>query len=94
MLWETLKTSVKDSRKKEFVGLSPKMYSILQASCKEIKKAKMVIVKKDLRHEFYNQCLNERVEMKHKQVAVRSRGHQITVYERNKTKLSAMNTNK
>lgn len=68
----------------EFVGLRPKMYSILKASGDNIKKAKGIqrtVVKKDLRHELYKQCLNEREEIKHTQVLIRSHGHQMGVYE-------------
>jgi len=46
----------------EFVGLRPKMYSILEASGRIIKKAKGVqgiVVRKDLCHELYKQCLNQ-----------------------------------
>ena len=59
----------------EFVGLRPKMYSILEASGNNIKKAKgvqRVVVKKDLRHELYKLCLDERKETKHKQIVIRS----------------------
>ena len=81
----------------EFVGLRPKMYSILEAGGANIRKAKGVqraVVKKDLRHDLYKQCLDERKQMKHTQVAIRSHGHQIGVYEQTKTSLSPMDTKK
>ena len=81
----------------EFVGLRPKMYSILRANGDNIRKAKGVVrtvVKKDLRHELYKQCLDEQKEMKHKQIVIRSRGHQMGVYEQNKTSLSPLDTKK
>lgn len=81
----------------EFVALRPKMYSILEAGGANIKKAKGVqrtVVKKDLHHELYKQCLNERIEMRHKQTVIRSQGHQMGVYEQNKTSLSPLDTKK
>jgi hypothetical protein len=81
----------------EFVGLRPKMYSILQADGDNVKKAKgvqRVVVKKDLRHVLYKQCLDEHKEMRHTQVAIRSKGHQIGVYEQVKTSLSPLDTKK
>ena len=81
----------------EFVGLRPRMYSILEVNGDNIKKAKGVlktVVKKDLRHELYKQCLDEHKEMKHKQIVIRSHGHQMGVYEQNKTSLSPLDTKK
>jgi len=62
----------------EFVGLRPKMYSILGVNEDNIRKAKGVqktVVKKDLRHELYKQCLDEHAEIKHKQIVIRSHNH-------------------
>jgi len=81
----------------EFVGLRPKIYSILEVNGDNIRKANGVqktVVKKDLRHELYKQCLDEHKEMKHKQIVIRSRAHQIGVYEQNKTSLSPLDTTK
>jgi hypothetical protein len=81
----------------EFVGLRPKMYSILLADGDNIKKAKgvqRVVVKKDLRHESYKTCLDEHKEMRHTQVVIRSKKHQIGVYEQVKTSLSPLDTKK
>jgi len=73
------------------------MYFILGANGDNIRKAKGVVrtvVKKDLRHELYKQCLDKHKEMKHKQIVIRSRGHQMGVYEQNKTSLSPLDTKK
>jgi hypothetical protein len=81
----------------EFVGLRPKMYSILLADGDNVKKAKgvqRVVVKKDLRHDLYKQCLDEHKEMRHTQVVIRSTGHQIGVYKQVKTSLSPLDTKK
>jgi len=81
----------------EFVGLRPKMYSILEAGNANVRKAKGIqrtVVKKDLCHELYKQCLDEHKEMKHNQVIIRSNGNQIGVYEQNRTSLSPMDTKK
>ena len=79
------------------MGLRPKMYSIRGANGDNIRKAKGVVrtvVKKDLRHELYKQCLDEHKEMKHKQIVIWSRCHQMGVYEQNKTSLSPLDTKK
>ena len=55
----------------EFVGLRPKMYSILEFNKDNIRKTKGVqkpVVKKDLRHVLYKQCLDKHKEMKRKQL--------------------------
>jgi len=52
----------------EFVGLRPKMYSILgtESNITKAKGVQRTVVKKDLRHELYKQCLDEHEQMKHK----------------------------
>ena len=73
------------------------MYSILEVNGAKIRKAKGVqktVVKKDLRHELYKQCLDEHKAMKHKQIVIRSHGHQMGVYEQNNTSLSPLDTEK
>jgi len=73
------------------------MYSIFGANGDNIRKAKGVVrtvVKKDLRHELYKQCLDEHKEMKHKKIVIRSRGRQMGVYEQHKTSLSPLYTKK
>ena len=92
-----LKDECNDCPIAEFVGLSPKMYSILEAGGTNTKKAKGVtrtVVKKDLRHELYKQCLDEHKEMKHAQAVIRSHGHQMGVYEQVETSLSPLDTKK
>jgi hypothetical protein len=79
----------------EFVGLRPKMYSILEACGNNIRKAKGVskaVVKKDLRHDVYKECLEERKEFRHIQTAIHSHGHHIGAYEQSKTSLSPLDT--
>jgi len=81
----------------EFVGLRPKLYSILEFNGDNIKKAKGVqktVVKEDLRHELYEQCLDEHKDMKRKQIVIRSRARRRGVYEQNKTRLSPRDTKK
>ncbi|BFZ23189.1 hypothetical protein BsWGS_26228 [Bradybaena similaris] len=81
----------------EFVGLRPKMYSILEANGVNTKKAKGVqraVVKMDLIHELYTKSLFEIIEYRHTQRAIRSKGHQIGVYEQIKTTLSPLDTKK
>jgi hypothetical protein len=73
------------------------MYSILEANGKNIKKAKGVskaVVKKDLHHDMYKECLAAREELLHIQTTIRSHGHQIGVYEQNKVSLSPLDTKK
>lgn len=81
----------------EFVGLRPKMYSILEAGGNNIKKAKgvqRVVVNKDLKHELYKQCLDEHTGLKHTHVVMLSKGHQMGIYEQTKTSLSPLDTKK
>src|SRR5688572_10986398 len=73
--------------------------SILQTGGSEIRKAKGVqraVVKKDPHHviQMYKECLFEQKQMRHTQVAIRSRGHEIGVYEQNKISLSPLDTKK
>jgi hypothetical protein len=63
----------------EFVGLRPKMYSLLYSD-KEIKKDKGVkgkIVKKKLKHEHYKNCLNEKKNETVDMNMIRSYNHQV-----------------
>lgn len=69
------------------------MYSILKPDQKEILKAKRIsktVVKKFLRHKMYRKCLDNRDQMTHPQVALRSHKHQIGLYEQQKISLSPM----
>ena len=81
----------------EFVGLRPKMYSILKANGNEIKKAKGVskaVVKKDLRHNLYLSSLMENKETIHNMVSIRSENHKLGLYSMNKISLSPLDTKK
>ena len=68
-----------ESDRLTIIGLRQKMCSILKALCEEmIKKAKgvkMAVGEKGVYHELYEQCLNERIEMKHKEAGILSRCH-------------------
>jgi len=75
----------------EYVGLRPKMYSILEASGTCIKKAKGVkknVVKKRIRHEQYKEALFAKKTFHHGMDALRSEGHQIYGMHLNKVSLS------
>ncbi|XP_064629257.1 uncharacterized protein LOC135488549 [Lineus longissimus] len=79
----------------EFVGLRPKMYSIRRADAKEIRKAKGVkknVVKQEIRHEQYKECLFEKKVFHHGMNALRSEGHHIYGLRINKVSLSPMDT--
>jgi hypothetical protein len=81
----------------EFVSLRPKMYSIHEACWSNIMKAKGVsktVVKKDLRHDMYKDCLVARKEFRHIQTAICNHGHQIGLYEQNKVGLSPLDNKK
>ena len=75
----------------EYVGLRPKMYSILEASGKSIKKAKGVkknTVKKHIRHEQYKEALVEKQTFRHGMDVLRSERHHIYGQRLNKILLS------
>ena len=75
----------------EYVGLRPKMYSILEADGKNIKKAKGVkknVVKKHIRHEQYKEALFERRTFRHGMEVLRSERHRIYGQHLNKVSLS------
>ena len=80
----------------EFVGLRPKMYSILKADETEIKKAKGIskLVVKKMKHDLYKQVLNLRQEMRHSMMAIRSDHHKMGLYKINKISLSPLDTKK
>ena len=58
------------------------------------KRIQRAVVKKDLHHELYKECLFQHKQMRHTQVVIRSREHQIGVYEQNKISLSPLDTKK
>ena len=75
----------------EYVGLRPKMYSILEASEKSIKKAKGVkknTVKKHIHHEQYKEALFEKQTFRHGMDVLRSERHRIYGQRLNKVSLS------
>ncbi|KAK3748543.1 hypothetical protein QZH41_001377 [Actinostola sp. cb2023] len=75
----------------EYVGLRPKMYSILEASWKNIKKAKGIrkaTVKNHIRHEQYREALFEKKTFRHGMDVLRSERHHIYGQHLNKVSLS------
>ena len=75
----------------EYVGLRPKMYSILEASGACIKKAKGVkknVVKKHIRHEQYREALFGKKTFRHSMDVLRSEKHHIYGQHLNKVSLS------
>ena len=79
----------------EFVGLRSKMYSILKADEKNIKKAKGVkknVVKKQIKHEQYKQALFAKEQLWHGMNIIRSEGHEIYGMHLNKISLSPFDT--
>ena len=82
----------------EYVGLRPKMYSILISECEEsetIKKAKGVkkyVVKKHIQHNDYKQALFNKELFRHTMSMLRSYKHQIYGIRLNKISLSPLDT--
>ena len=75
----------------EYVGLRPKMYSILKSDEKNIKKAKGVkknVVKKQITHEQYKETLFGAKQQWHGMNILRSKGHEIYGMHLNKISLS------
>ena len=75
----------------EYVGLRPKMYSILAAGRGNIKKAKGVkknVVKKHIRHEQYKEALFRKLTFRHSMDVLRSERHRIYGQRLNKVSLS------
>ena len=75
----------------EYVGLRPKMYSILKADEKNIKKVKGVkknVVKKQIMHEQYKETLFSAKQQRHGMNILRSEGHEIYGMHVNKISLS------
>ena len=74
----------------DFAGLEPKMYTINTESKNE-KKAKGVkknVVKKEIKHKDYLDCLLNNRIMHHKMQTIRSDHHVISSYQINKASLS------
>ena len=79
----------------EFVGLRPKMYSIMKANHTNIKKAKGVkkaVVKKQIRHKQYKECLFDKKVFHHGMNMLRSEGHKMYGLHVTKKSLSPMDT--
>ena len=75
----------------EYVGLRPKMYSIVEAGGINTKKAKGVkknVVKKHIRHEQYKEALFEKQTFRHGMDVLRSERHRIYGQHLNKVSLS------
>ena len=76
----------------EYVGLRPKMYSILEACGGNIKKAKdvkkNVVKKKRIRHEQYKEALYEKQTFRHSMDVLRSERHRIYGQHLQKVSLS------
>ena len=75
----------------EYVGLRPKMYSILEASSKNIKKVKGVkknVVKKHIRHEQYKESLFGKQTFHHGMDVLHLERHCIYGQHLNKVSLS------
>ena len=75
----------------EYIGLRPKMYSILEANGDNIKKAKGVkkyVVKKHIRHKQYREALFEKTAFHHGMNVLRSERHHIYGQRLHKVSLS------
>ena len=75
----------------KYVGLRPKMYSILEAGGGNIKKAKGVkknVVKKHIRHELYKEALFRKRTFRHSMDVLRSERRRIYGQRLNKVLLS------
>jgi len=79
----------------EYVGLRPKMYSILMEDADVIKKAKGVkkyVVKKNMQHNDYKEALFDKKFFRHEMNMLRSYKHQIYGVHVNKISLSPLDT--
>ncbi|KAK3750211.1 hypothetical protein RRG08_004434 [Elysia crispata] len=75
----------------EYIGLRPKMYSILEANGDNMKKAKGVkkyVVKKHIRHNQYREALFEKTTFHHSMNVLRSERHRIYGHHLHKVSLS------
>ena len=76
---------------REFIGLRSKMYSYVKDNGKNEKTAKGVrkyVIKKNITHDNYKDCLLNGKQMLHSMRTIRSDRHQIGSYELNKISLS------
>lgn len=76
----------------EFIGLRSKMYSYMKDNQNNEKTAKgikrVVMIKKDIKHENYKDTLFYNKKIYHKMETIRSEDHQLASYELNKVSLS------
>jgi len=82
----------------EFVGLKPKMYSLIYQSSqnnrrditekKTAKGVSKVVIEKELKHRMHKDCLNQEKTMKHDMNFIRSELHQLYSVTVNKTTVS------
>ena len=75
----------------EWVGLRAKMYSMLTEDGKEKKTGKGIkksVLKKEVRHQDYKDCLFERKEYEHSMMGFRSQQHQVFTIKQSKKSLS------
>ena len=79
---------------KEYVGLRPKMYSIIteNQSIKKAKGVKKYVIKKEITHENYKQSLFNKETFRHEMNMLRSYDHQIYSIHMNKISLSPLDT--
>ena len=76
---------------REFIGLRSKMYSYVKDNGKNEKTAKGVrkyVIKKNITHDNYKDCLLNGKQMLHSMRTIRSDRHQIGSYELNKISFS------
>ena len=79
----------------EYIGLRPKLYSVLRADEQLIKKAKGVkkcVIKKQINFENYKDTLSNKQKYTHKMNKLRSKHHNIYGLTENKTTLSPLDT--
>ena len=76
----------------EFVGLRAKMYSIKTENVKKDKKKgkgiKKSVLKKEIRHEDFKDCLFKQKEYQHQMMGFRSQRHQVYTQKQTKKSLS------
>ena len=75
----------------EYVGLRPKMYAILEADGRNIKKAKGVkrsVVSNEIQYDDYGETLRNKKTFHHAMDVLRSKGHHIYGQHINKISLS------
>lgn len=75
----------------QFVGLRPKMYSLLLNDGSEKKTVKGVsksVIKSQLKHFMYKDCLHNRTKYNHNMTLIRSDNHDLYCDKVNKTSLS------